>query len=181
MKTELAGNSLLLGKQTAKAGALREQLAGFNQPALEQEVELEDALGHELSHALRAAVQHAADVAKLGEAIAQVTRAESAAANAAVSEADAKAQASQRQDRLADMGEEERPTRSLSGGEHFLVSLSLALALSGLEGRNFLVDTLFIDEGFGSLDAETLDIATTALESLHSRGRKVGVITHVAG
>ena len=79
-----------------------------------------------------------------------------------------------------DMGEEERPTRSLSGGERFLVSLSLALALSGLEGRDFLVDTLFIDEGFGSLDAETLDIATTALESLHSRGRKVGVITHVA-
>ncbi len=80
-----------------------------------------------------------------------------------------------------DMDDEERPTRSLSGGERFLVSLALALALSGLEGRDFLVDTLFIDEGFGSLDAETLDIATTALESLHSRGRKVGVITHVAG
>ncbi len=79
-----------------------------------------------------------------------------------------------------DMGEEERPTRSLSGGERFLVSLSLALALSGLEGRDLFVDTLFIDEGFGSLDAETLDEATTALESLHSRGRKVGVITHVA-
>ncbi len=79
-----------------------------------------------------------------------------------------------------DMGDEERPTRSLSGGERFLVSLSLALALSGLEGRDSLVDTLFIDEGFGSLDGETLDIATTALESLHSRGRKVGVITHVA-
>jgi DNA repair protein SbcC/Rad50 len=79
-----------------------------------------------------------------------------------------------------DMGDEERPTRSLSGGERFLVSLSLALALSGLEGHDFAVDTLFIDEGFGSLDLNTLDIATSALETLHSRGRKVGVITHVA-
>jgi exonuclease SbcC len=79
-----------------------------------------------------------------------------------------------------DMGEEHRAIRSLSGGERFIVSLSLALSLSGLEGREFSVDTLFIDEGFGSLDADTLDIAITALETLHSRGRKVGVITHVA-
>ena len=79
-----------------------------------------------------------------------------------------------------DMGDEERAIRTLSGGERFLVSLSLALALSSLEGRDFFVDTLFIDEGFGSLDAETLDVAITALETLHSRGRKVGVITHVA-
>lgn len=79
-----------------------------------------------------------------------------------------------------DMGEEHRAIRSLSGGERFVVSLSLALSLSGLEGREFSVDTLFIDEGFGSLDADTLDIAITALETLHSRGRKVGVITHVA-
>jgi exonuclease SbcC len=60
------------------------------------------------------------------------------------------------------------------------VSLSLALALSGLEGRSSFVDTLFIDEGFGSLDQETLDIALDALESLHSRGRKVAVVTHVS-
>jgi DNA repair protein SbcC/Rad50 len=79
-----------------------------------------------------------------------------------------------------DMGDEERAIRTLSGGERFLVSLSLALALSSLEGRDFFVDTLFIDEGFGSLDAETLDVAIRALETLHSRGRKVGVITHVA-
>ncbi|OYW97528.1 MAG: exonuclease SbcC, partial [Rhizobiales bacterium 32-66-8] len=52
-----------------------------------------------------------------------------------------------------DMGDEVRGTRSLSGGERFLVSLALALALSGLEGRSSFVDTLFIDEGFGSLDA----------------------------
>ena len=79
-----------------------------------------------------------------------------------------------------DMADELRAARSLSGGERFLVSLSLALALSGLEGRSSFVDTLFIDEGFGSLDQETLDIALDALESLHSRGRKVAVITHVA-
>jgi len=80
-----------------------------------------------------------------------------------------------------DMGEEVRASRSLSGGERFLVSLGLALALSGLEGRESFVDTLFIDEGFGALDAETLDTAVDALETLQGRGRKVGVITHVAG
>jgi exonuclease SbcC len=79
-----------------------------------------------------------------------------------------------------DMGEEIRSPRSLSGGERFLVSLALALALSGLEGRQSFVDTLFIDEGFGSLDGETLDVAVGALESLQGQGRKVGVITHVA-
>ena len=79
-----------------------------------------------------------------------------------------------------DMADELRAARSLSGGERFLISLSLALALSGLEGRESFVDTLFIDEGFGSLDRETLDTAVDALESLHSRGRKVAVITHVA-
>lgn len=76
------------------------------------------------------------------------------------------------------MGDEVRGTRSLSGGERFLVSLALALALSGLEGRSSFVDTLFIDEGFGSLDAETLDLAVDALETLQGRGQKVGVITH---
>jgi len=79
-----------------------------------------------------------------------------------------------------DMGDEVRSLRSLSGGERFLVSLGLALALSGLEGRQSFVDTLFIDEGFGALDAETLDMAIDALETLQGHGRKVGVITHVA-
>jgi DNA repair protein SbcC/Rad50 len=79
-----------------------------------------------------------------------------------------------------DMGDEIRTTRSLSGGERFLVSLALALALSGLEGRGTFVDTLFIDEGFGSLDAETLDVAVDALETLQGHGRRVGVVTHVA-
>lgn len=79
-----------------------------------------------------------------------------------------------------DMGEDARSVRSLSGGERFLVSLALALALSSLEGRQSFVDTLFIDEGFGSLDRETLDIAIDALEALHGQGRKVGVVTHVS-
>ena len=79
-----------------------------------------------------------------------------------------------------DMGDVLRATRSLSGGERFLASLALALALSGLEGRDSFVDTLFIDEGFGALDAETLDLAVDALETLQGRGRKVGVVTHVA-
>lgn len=78
-----------------------------------------------------------------------------------------------------DMGDTPRSTRSLSGGERFLISLSLALALSGLEGRQSFVDTLFIDEGFGSLDAESLDLAIDALEMLQGQGRKVGVISHV--
>lgn len=64
------------------------------------------------------------------------------------------------------MDDEARGTRSLSGGERFLVSLALALALSGLEGRSSFVDTLFIDEGFGSLDADTLELAVDALETL---------------
>lgn len=79
-----------------------------------------------------------------------------------------------------DMGDEVRSTRSLSGGERFLVSLALALGLSQLEGGQSFVDTLFIDEGFGSLDGETLDVAIDALEALQGQNRKVGVITHVA-
>jgi exonuclease SbcC len=78
-----------------------------------------------------------------------------------------------------DLGDERRSTRSLSGGERFLASLALALALAGLEGRDSFVDTLFIDEGFGALDAATLDVAIDALETLQAQGRKVGVISHV--
>lgn len=73
-----------------------------------------------------------------------------------------------------------RLTSTLSGGERFLVSLGLALGLSSLEGKDTFVDSLFIDEGFGSLDAESLELVVAALESLPSSGRRVGVITHVA-
>ena len=79
-----------------------------------------------------------------------------------------------------DMVDEVRSPRSLSGGERFLVSLALALALAELEGKSSFVDTLFIDEGFGSLDRETLEVAVDALERLQDDGRKVGVVTHVA-
>lgn len=78
-----------------------------------------------------------------------------------------------------DMAGERRATRSLSGGERFLVSLALALALSGLRGGGAFVQTLFIDEGFGSLDPQSLDVVVDALEALQSGGRQVGVISHV--
>lgn len=82
-------------------------------------------------------------------------------------------------------GEEARSVKTLSGGETFLASLALALALSD-EVRNLAVtdkapiESLFLDEGFGSLDAETLDTVVSAIEQLGGDGRMVGVITHVA-
>lgn len=78
-----------------------------------------------------------------------------------------------------DMGDEIRSVYSLSGGESFLVSLALALGLASLSSEKMQVESLFIDEGFGSLDPETLDMAMDALDRLHSQGRKVGVISHV--
>lgn len=78
-----------------------------------------------------------------------------------------------------DMGDDIRSTRSLSGGERFLVSLALALALSRMGNHGGLAATLFIDEGFGSLDAQSLDMAIDALETLQAQGRTVGVISHV--
>ncbi len=78
-----------------------------------------------------------------------------------------------------DMGDEIRSVHSLSGGESFLVSLALALALASLSSNKMKVESLFIDEGFGSLDPATLSIAMDALECLHNQGRKVGVISHV--
>ena len=78
-----------------------------------------------------------------------------------------------------DMCDEVRTVHSLSGGESFLVSLALALGLSSLSSNRMWVESLFIDEGFGSLDAETLRVAMDALESLRTQGRKIGVISHV--
>ncbi|WP_227731841.1 AAA family ATPase [Yersinia proxima] len=72
-----------------------------------------------------------------------------------------------------------RDTRTLSGGESFLVSLALALALSDLVSHKTSIDSLFLDEGFGTLDAETLDIALDALDSLNASGKTIGVISHV--
>jgi exonuclease SbcC len=78
-----------------------------------------------------------------------------------------------------DMADEVRSVYSLSGGESFLVSLALALGLASLSSHRLKVESLFIDEGFGSLDPTTLSIAMDALERLHNQGRKVGVISHV--
>ncbi len=76
-----------------------------------------------------------------------------------------------------DMGGEARATRSLSGGERFLVSLALALAFSRMDGKGGLAATLFIDEGFGSLDAGSLDLAIDALEAFNHRAvRSVSLV-----
>lgn len=76
-------------------------------------------------------------------------------------------------------GAERRPARSLSGGETFIVSLALALALSDTIAGNRALGALFLDEGFGTLDPDTLDQVTGVLESLTLEGRMVGIITHV--
>jgi exonuclease SbcC len=72
-----------------------------------------------------------------------------------------------------------RDTKTLSGGESFLVSLALALALSDLVSAKTSIDSLFLDEGFGTLDNDTLEIALSALDSLNASGKMIGVISHV--
>lgn len=72
-----------------------------------------------------------------------------------------------------------RDTRTLSGGESFPVSLALALALSDLVSHKTRIDSLFLDEGFGTLDSETLDTALDALDALNASGKTIGVISHV--
>ena len=79
-----------------------------------------------------------------------------------------------------EMGDELRSVHSLSGGETFLVSLALALGLASMASSKLKIESLFIDEGFGSLDPESLQIAMDALDSLQAQGRKVAVISHVA-
>jgi exonuclease SbcC len=78
-----------------------------------------------------------------------------------------------------DLGDEVRSVNGLSGGESFLVSLALALALASIATRVTQSRTLFIDEGFGTLDRDTLEHAMVALESLRASGRTVGIISHV--
>lgn len=78
-------------------------------------------------------------------------------------------------------GDAARDTRTLSGGESFLVSLALALALSDLVSHKTSIDSLFLDEGFGTLDSDTLEIALNALDTLNASGKMIGVISHVEG
>jgi len=78
-------------------------------------------------------------------------------------------------------GDTARDTRTLSGGESFLVSLALALALSDLVSHKTSIDSLFLDEGFGTLDADTLEVALSALDTLNASGKMIGVISHVEG
>ena len=73
----------------------------------------------------------------------------------------------------------QRSVYTLSGGEKFLVSLALALGLSDLAGRTAQIQSLFIDEGFGTLDENSLDLAISTLENLQSTGKTIGVISHV--
>lgn len=76
-------------------------------------------------------------------------------------------------------GGEIRSTKNLSGGEGFIISLALALGLSQMASNNIRVDSLFLDEGFGTLDEESLDIALDTLTSLQQEGKLIGVISHV--
>ena len=79
------------------------------------------------------------------------------------------------------MGNARRSVKTLSGGETFLVSLAMAFALSDIAARNVKIESLFIDEGFGTLDPETLDQAITILEKMQNEGNKsVGIISHVS-
>lgn len=75
---------------------------------------------------------------------------------------------------------EVRSTKNLSGGESFIVSLALALGLSQMASRKVRVDSLFLDEGFGTLDEEALDTALATLGGLRQEGKLIGVISHVA-
>jgi len=73
-----------------------------------------------------------------------------------------------------------RSVKTLSGGESFLVSLALALSLSDLASRNVKLESLFIDEGFGTLDAETLELSIVTLEKLQAESnRTIGIISHI--
>lgn len=76
-------------------------------------------------------------------------------------------------------GDVARDTRTLSGGEAFLVSLALALALSDLVSNKTSIDSLFLDEGFGTLDGDTLEVALSALDALNASGKMIGIISHV--
>lgn len=75
---------------------------------------------------------------------------------------------------------EKRTIKNLSGGESFIVSLALALGLAQMSGSGMRVDSLFLDEGFGTLDEDSLDTALETLSGLQQNGKTIGIISHVA-
>jgi len=75
--------------------------------------------------------------------------------------------------------DEARYVDTSSGGEKFLISLALALGLSDLASNNVSIDSLFIDEGFGTLDSQTLETVISSLETLQAQGKMIGIISHV--
>ena len=74
---------------------------------------------------------------------------------------------------------EDRPVSNMSGGEKFIISLSLALGIAELASQNIRVDSLFLDEGFGTLSGDPLTEAINALKRLQNSGKMLGIITHV--
>ncbi len=74
---------------------------------------------------------------------------------------------------------QKRLVETASGGEKFIISLALALGLSDLASKNVRIDSLFIDEGFGTLDSDTLETVISTLETLQSQGKMIGIISHV--
>lgn len=74
---------------------------------------------------------------------------------------------------------DERTAQNLCGGENFMVSLSLALGLANMAGKNMQIDSMFIDEGFATLDPDTLDVALNTLSNLQTEGKMIGVISHI--
>jgi exonuclease SbcC len=72
-----------------------------------------------------------------------------------------------------------RSTKNLSGGESFIISMALALGLSNMASRNVSIDSLFLDEGFGTLDEDSLEMALESLSTLHQDNKLIGIISHV--
>ena len=78
-----------------------------------------------------------------------------------------------------DLGDDLRAVSGLSGGETFLFSLALALGLSDLSSKTTQIESLFIDEGFGTLDPQSLEVVLSVLDQLQAQGRTIVVVSHV--
>ena len=76
-------------------------------------------------------------------------------------------------------GGQVRTSKNLSGGESFIISLALALGLSNMASHRMQVDSLFLDEGFGTLDDDALDVALDTLTTLQQSGKLIGIISHI--